>query len=153
MKHMLSKYLLYIQNRQWALFASVIFFTNHLAYAKEDNLMKMRITSGGTVLTATMYDNATAKDFVALLPLTLKITDYASTEKVADLPKKLSTQGAPGGHKGTTGDITLYAPWGNLAIFYKDFGYASGLVSMGKIDNSASDIKKLSGNVLFELAD
>lgn len=28
-----------------------------------------------------------------------------------------------------------YAPWGNLAIFYKDFGYASGLVILGKIDS------------------
>ncbi len=143
-----------LHGRRWLiLLVAFVFSTNHIAYAKEDNLMKIRITSGDTELTATMYDNATAKDFIALLPLTLKITDYASTEKVADLPKKLSTQGSPSGYKGTTGDITLYAPWGNLAIFYKDFGYASGLVSMGKIDNSGSDIKKLSGNVLFELAD
>ena len=33
------------------------------------------------------------------------------------------------------GDITYYAPWGNLAIFYKDFGYSRGLVILGKIDS------------------
>lgn len=33
------------------------------------------------------------------------------------------------------GDITYYAPWGNLAIFYRDFGYASRLVVLGKLDS------------------
>jgi hypothetical protein len=33
------------------------------------------------------------------------------------------------------GDITYYAPWGNLAIFYRDFGYSSGLVSLGRIES------------------
>ncbi|ELZ92649.1 cyclophilin-like fold protein [Haloferax sulfurifontis] len=32
------------------------------------------------------------------------------------------------------GDITYYAPWGNLAIFYREFGYASGLVKLGHIE-------------------
>jgi hypothetical protein len=31
--------------------------------------------------------------------------------------------------------ITYYAPWGNLAIYYRDFGYSSGLVILGKIDS------------------
>ncbi|MFM2482537.1 cyclophilin-like fold protein [Celerinatantimonas sp. YJH-8] len=115
--------------------------------------MKIRITAGSTVLTATMNDSATSRDFISLLPQTLKITDYSSTEKISDLPKKLSTQGAPGGCKAAKGDITLYAPWGNLAIFYRDFGYASGLVCMGKVDGQLDDIKKLSGNVLFERID
>jgi hypothetical protein len=32
------------------------------------------------------------------------------------------------------GDIAYYAPWGNLAIFHKDFGYSDGLIILGKID-------------------
>ena len=63
-----------------------------------------------------------------MLPLTLTLKDYAGTEKISDLPRKLSTQGAPSGSDPSVGDITLYAPWGNLAIFYRDFGYASGLI-------------------------
>jgi len=65
--------------------------------------------------------------------LTLK--DYAETEKISDLPKKLSTESAPSGSDPSVGDITYYAPWGNLAIFYRDFGYSSGLVILGKIDS------------------
>ncbi|PWI32363.1 hypothetical protein DI392_14925 [Vibrio albus] len=58
---------------------------------------QIRITAGDTVLTATLYDNATNRDFISLMPMTLRMKDYAGTEKVSDLPKKLSTEGAPSG--------------------------------------------------------
>ena len=32
------------------------------------------------------------------------------------------------------GDITYYAPWSNLAIFYRDFGYSTGLIKLGRFD-------------------
>ena len=32
------------------------------------------------------------------------------------------------------GDIAYYAPWGNLAIFYRDFPYSPGLIKLGVID-------------------
>ena len=96
--------------------------------------MKIRLTIAGKSTTATLLDNATARDFVALRPLTLKLDDYASTEKIAYLPKKLSTQGAPAGVDPDAGDITYYAPWGNLAIFYRDFGYSAGLIRLGRFD-------------------
>lgn len=70
-----------------------------------------------------------------MLPLTLELKDYAATEKVADLPKQLSTHGAPAGYKADKGDITYYAPWGNLAIFYRGFSHANGLVRLGSLDS------------------
>jgi len=96
--------------------------------------VKIRLTIAGKSTTATLLDNATARDFLALLPLTLKLDDYASTEKIAYLPKKLSTQGAPAGVDPDAGHITYYAPWGNLAIFYRDFGYSAGLIRLGRFD-------------------
>jgi hypothetical protein len=59
-------------------------------------------------------DNATTRDFLALLPLTLTLDDYASTEKIAYLPQKLSIAGAPEGVDPSVGDITYYAPCGTL---------------------------------------
>jgi hypothetical protein len=97
--------------------------------------MKIRLKVGDTVLKATLIDSKTTQDFISLLPLTLTLEDYAGTEKISDLPKRLSTEGAPSGTDPSVGDITYYAPWGNLAIFYKDFGYSSGLVILGKIDS------------------
>jgi len=97
--------------------------------------MKIKLRVGDTVLTATLIDSATTRDFISLLPLTLTSKDYAGTEKISDLPKRLSTENAPSGSDPSVGDITYYAPWGNLAIFYRDFGYSSGLVILGRIDN------------------
>jgi hypothetical protein len=96
--------------------------------------MKIRLTINGKPMTATLIDSPTVRDLLGLLPLTLTLEDYASTEKIAYLPKKLSTQGAPAGIDPDVGDIAYYAPWGNLAIFYRDFGYSAGLIRMGRID-------------------
>ena len=57
--------------------------------------MKIRIDVEGTRMTATLEDNATARDFASLLPLTLTLEDYSATEKISDLPKRLSTKDAP----------------------------------------------------------
>jgi hypothetical protein len=103
--------------------------------------MKLNIKVGGQSLTATLADNASARDFASLLPITLTLTDYASTEKVSDLPRRLSTEGAPEGITPTVGDITYYAPWGNLAIFYKDFGYSRGLVKLGRLESDSGALR------------
>jgi hypothetical protein len=96
--------------------------------------MKIVIKTGNQLLPVTLDDNATARDFMGLLPLKLTLTDYASTEKIGDLPRKLSTQGAPAAINPVIGDVTYYAPWGNLAIFHKDFRNSPGLIRLGKID-------------------
>lgn len=100
----------------------------------EASAMKIRLTLNGKPTTATLIDTPTTRDFVALLPMTLTLEDYASTERIAYLPKKLSTVGAPRGVDPDVGDITYYAPWGNLAIFYRDSGYATGLIKLGSLD-------------------
>jgi hypothetical protein len=102
--------------------------------------MKIRLTINGKAISATLTTNGTAKDFLSLLPITLTLDDYAATEKIAYLPRKLSTAGAPTGSDPSVEDIAYYAPWGNLAIFYKDAPYAKGLVPLGRID---SDIEAL----------
>ena len=103
--------------------------------------MKIHMNVEGATITATLVDSATSRDFVSLLPLTLTLKDYAATEKISDLPRRLSTEGAPPGSDPSVGDITYYAPWGNLALFYKDFGYSSGLIILGKIDSSVEALR------------
>lgn len=103
--------------------------------------MKIRLTINEQSTTATLDDNPTARDFLSLLPLTLALEDYASTEKIAYLPRKLSTLGAPAGIDPDVGDIAYYAPWGNLALFYKDFGYSAGLIRLGRFDAGVETIK------------
>jgi hypothetical protein len=112
--------------------------------------MNIQMTNGDISLTATLLDNPTAHDFASMLPLTVQLSDYASTEKIADLPRPLTTEAAPNGTSAAAGDITLYAPWGNLAIFYRDFGYADGLIKIGTITTGTDQLTALEGAVVIE---
>jgi hypothetical protein len=100
---------------------------------------------GSTLITATLADGAAARDFASMLPLVVTLEDYASSEKIADLPKRLSTEGEPSGSEASAGDIAYYAPWGNLAIFYKGSGFAKGLIRLGQIDTGAEALLSADG--------
>jgi hypothetical protein len=105
--------------------------------AQPARTMKIRMDVNGTPVTATLDDNESSREFAALLPLTLTLEDYNATEKISNLPRRLSTKDAPEGVDPSVGDLAYYAPWGNLAVFYKDFGYSRGLVKLGRLDSRA----------------
>ena len=105
--------------------------------------MKILMTSEGSVVaSATLDDNESARHFAALLPLELVLKDYAATEKIADLPSALPTSGAPPGYTPSAGDLSYYAPWGNLAIFHKGFAYSSGLIRLGRLATGLDAMRK-----------
>lgn len=104
-------------------------------HAQGENVKIKMVINNEKVIKATLIDSETSREFIALLPLTLTLTDYNKTEKISDLPKKLTKKGAPSAITPTVGDIAYYAPWGNVAIFYKDFGNSPGLIKLGKIDS------------------
>lgn len=103
-----------------------------------DHATKIRIVTKDRTLTATLDDGAASRSFAKLLPLRITLKDYNRTEKIADLPKRLSAEGAPVGIEPSAGDIAYFAPWGNLALFYRDFGYSKGLIRLGRIDGDPS---------------
>ncbi len=90
-----------------------------------------------------MEDNPAARDLLSMLPLTLAFEDYNSTEKVAYPPRKLKTDGAPGACDPNVGSLTCYAPWGNLALFYKDYGHSRGLVPLGTVESGLDKLPLL----------
>ena len=104
--------------------------------------MKICLQLDGKNLRATLNDSPAARDFAALLPLMLTLKDHAATEKISDLPRRLSTSSAPAGAKPSSGDIAFYAPWGNLAIFYRGADYAPGLIKLGQLDDGAAELSR-----------
>jgi hypothetical protein len=44
--------------------------------------MRISLTVEDTVITATLIDGETTRDFISLLPLTATLEDYAGTEKI-----------------------------------------------------------------------
>jgi len=132
--------------------ASLCLATSALADITDGHrAMKIKMTINGNTVTATLDDTTAAQSFYRLLPMTLELEDYTSTEKIAYPDSKLDVSEAPEGYKPSAGDITYYAPWGNLALFYKSFGYARGLVRLGELDDGA-DILRFTGKqkVVFE---
>ncbi|TDT31643.1 cyclophilin-like protein [Streptomyces sp. BK208] len=105
--------------------------------------MDIHVTIDGRPVDATLNDSPAARDLASLLPLTLDLEDFHDTERIADPPRKLTTEGAPEPAAAKVGDIAYFAPWGNLAIFYKDGPSASSdLLILGHID---ADADQLSG--------
>ena len=111
---------------------SAVAATDEVSHSRRET-MNIRMTMAGQIITASLEESDSAREFFAMLPLTLPLEDYAETEKIAYLPRKLTTQTAPEGIDPQVGDIAYYAPWGNLAIYYRDFGYSSGLIRLGRI--------------------
>ncbi len=96
--------------------------------------MKISLTFNGMTMTASLYDNPSARDFASMLPLDLTIEDFGGNEKIVHLPRKLTEDGAgPFGNE-QPGDLCYFRPWGNLALFYGDYRW-DGLIRLGRFDD------------------
>lgn len=106
----------------------------------------IRIIIGETVLTGRLRDNATARDLLAQLPLTLTFRDFNAVEKIAKLPRKLSMEGVPAGDDPSPRDIGYYNPSGDLVFYYDDVGYFTGIVRLGQFDGEMNAITNQTGD-------
>lgn len=119
---------------------------------QEQNGMKINIIIGDRVITATMEDNVTARDFLSRLPLEVTLNDYAGAEKIFYPNPALATDGAPRGNASSRGDIDLYIPWGNIAFFYKgDGGYSNSMIHLGRIDGNGIEALEVSGDISIRI--
>ncbi|GAA3853757.1 hypothetical protein GCM10023084_04990 [Streptomyces lacrimifluminis] len=120
--------------------------------SRETTAMNIRLTLDGHHIAAALNDSATARDFAAQLPLTLSLRDLNQVEKVADLPRKLSTSGAPEGADPKAGDLAYYEPWGTLAAYYGDAPYAAGVVPIGQLADGGAEQLATAEEVTIEAA-
>src|SRR5216117_2183904 len=71
--------------------------------------VKINLTIDNKILTATLADNKTARDFISLLPLTLMMNDLFGREKYARLPRAISQEGKRT-HTYQIGDLLIGLP-------------------------------------------
>jgi hypothetical protein len=93
----------------WLVVALSLVLARSPASGEEASPMKIRLTFVGKAVEATLLDNATARDLLSLLPMTLTLEDYNSTEKIGYPPRKRSTAGTPARVDPSVGDIAYYA--------------------------------------------
>jgi len=98
--------------------------------------MKITINIGVKVLTATLADNATARDFASVLPLHVAMKDLFGREKYGDLPKALAESG-PRKSRYEVGEIAYWSPDRQFAVYYHQDGEripAPGIIPIAQID-------------------
>lgn len=110
--------------------------------------LHVNILVGDRIVTATMADNAAARDFLSCLPLEITLNDYNNTtEKIFYPSPALTTEGVTPGCAPAPGDITIYAPWGNVAIFCKSWSYSRDLIKIGRIDGNGIEALSVAGDI------
>lgn len=105
----------------------------------------IRITIGDTVLDGRLWNNPTAQNLIAQLPLTLEFRDLNNVEKIARLPRQLTMDGVPEGDDPQPQDIGYYAPSGDLVFYYDDVGYWEGIARLGVFDSDMDVIRNQTG--------
>lgn len=110
--------------------------------------MKINIKVNNQTLTATMEDNEAAKDFLSRLPLEVTLKDFNNTtEKIFYPDPALKLDGVAGGCAPEPGDITIYEPWNNVAIFCKRWSHSDDLIMIGHIDGDGIQALSVGGDV------
>ena len=98
----------------------------------------LRFTIGDRRFAVEVGDTPPTRDLVAQLPLRLTFRDHNGLEKIAPLPRPLTTDGVPSGADPEVDDLGYYAPTGELVLYYGDVGYFEGIVRLGRIDPALS---------------
>lgn len=116
--------------------------------------IKVKVTVGDRVLTATLIDNATTRSLIAKFPLTLPMQDLYSREMCYRFPDALpANEEQISGYE--VGDISYWTPRHSFVIFYKQNGEVIGnLQKIGRIDSGVEIFNQTgNANVRFELLD
>lgn len=97
--------------------------------------LRMWMTVGERRFAITLADNAAARAFAALLPLTLDMADLNGNEKHVSLPKALPANASrPGTIR--NGDLMLYGT-DTLVVFYLTFDSSYSYTRLGRVDDPA----------------
>lgn len=108
----------------------------------------------GSIDVTVEADNCASRDLLSMLPLEVSFEDFAGKEKIAHPPRKIDVSTAEPSSAGP-GDLAIYVPWGNLALFYagERTGVSTDLVHLGTFHATAVDLRALEdGPVVLTLA-
>jgi flavodoxin len=75
------------------------------------------------------------------------LSDYSNAEKIFYPSPALTTSKVARGCTPAPGDITIYVPWGNVAIFYKNGSRSNDLIRIGRIDGNGIEALSIPGSL------
>lgn len=98
-----------------------------------------------------LNNSKAADNLYKMLPLQLSFKDFNRTEKIAYPQRPVHEGLRPEGHKPTKGDLCLYAPWGNLCIFYRDYSMSADLFYLGRVEEGMELLENQEQDFTVEL--
>ena len=113
--------------------------------ASAGDAQRIRIRMGDQTGTATLNASEVTRDFVAMLPLSIRMREHLRREKTGPIPRPLSerTGGSP---TYQSGDLGYWRPGRDFVIYYRHDGLtipSPGIVILARLD---------SGTELFDVA-
>lgn len=128
--------------------SSLVSLSENNMSTKENEALKINLTVDGKTVTATLIDNSASRDLISRLPLEINLDDFNNTTEKIFYPKpSLNLNEKKNGIAPVSGDITIYEPWQNVAIFCKTFSYSDDLIKIGHIDVDRIELFKKKGKV------
>ncbi|MGI6009230.1 MAG: cyclophilin-like fold protein [Methanomethylophilus sp.] len=105
--------------------------------------MKMKITDreGITVVIA-LNGSSASRDLVRQAPKEVKLENYSDDEKIFYPGRKLDVSDTPAAHA-AIGTLGYFEPWGDVCLYYGDFGSYPGLYELGKTVSGEENIRRL----------
>ena len=115
--------------------------------------IKINLIVNNKTFSATLNNNETTRELIAMFPMTIQMSDLHSNEKYNYLDSSLTTNSSTP-RRINAGDIKLY---GNscLVVFYDSFSNSYSYTDLGRVDNVNDFVSELgsgSVNITFELA-
>ncbi|GAA1869728.1 cyclophilin-like fold protein [Asanoa iriomotensis] len=110
---------------------------------------------GDHVLTATLTDTPAAREFAAMLPLTVQLKDVWGQAKSGRLPRPLSVEDVRTIHDPKPGEIYFWPTTDVIAFYYDDLGQTvpdPGLALLGVLDAGIDQLADAGGQVTVQVA-
>lgn len=111
--------------------------------------MRISVEVNRKITVFQLNQSRAAQELYAQLPLEIDVEDYGDNEKIFYPPSRLDTSNTPLADA-KNGTLAYYAPWGDVVMFYADFGSADGLYELGQAVDGIGDIKEISGTIVIE---
>lgn len=112
--------------------------------------MMVKITSNGHSATFRLYDTTAAKGLYDQLPLTLPMTDFRDAQWMFYPPTKLKVTAREAYHDGRKGELSYYAPWGDVFMLHKDFHAGDEMHRLGINVSGIDQIVEMSGEAVIK---
>ncbi|MEU6782788.1 cyclophilin-like fold protein [Nonomuraea angiospora] len=116
--------------------------------------MAMLLRFGDQTVTVALADTPPSRQFAAMLPLTLQLTDAWGQAKAGRLPRVLTAQGGTPVHDPTPGEVYFWPPSGVIAVYYDDLGQEvpdPGLVRLGVVNTGLDKLAAAGKQVTVQI--